>query len=104
MISRRDFLQQAVKLLPMLGITVIIPTIVSATPISANDCKDSCKNGCHSHCANTCRVMCHKDGCTATCAASCYGSCMRACADSCRNTEKITPDSFTLKPDTLIIK
>jgi CXXX repeat radical SAM target protein len=73
LLSRREFFKKAAKgVLPILGLAVITPSILSScTKEDDNDggSNDSGGSSCH--------------GCSGTCDSSCSGSCDSGCSDNC---------------------
>lgn len=71
--SRREFFKAAAKgVLPILGLTILGPTILTSCDklediTGCSDCADSCKGGCESGCKGTCSTSC-----AINCRTACY--------------------------------
>ena len=81
--SRREFFKQAAKgVLPILGLTIWGPSLISSC--SKDDC-DGCNNSCSDSCVTSC-----KNTCDASCSSGCKGSCSTGCSKTCKTTCQTT--------------
>lgn len=72
--SRREFFKKAAKgALPILGVMVLGPTVLTSCSKDDDEGSDSCKNGCSGSCSDTCSGNCF-GGCTDQCH-GCGGAC-----------------------------
>lgn len=72
--NRRDFFKKAAKrALPILGLVVLGPTVLSSCD---KDETITVCDGCGGDCTNACKGTC-KTGCSAACKSSCVGGCKK---------------------------
>lgn len=82
--SRREFFKKAVKgVLPVLGVVVLGPSILSSCDTTPNKPTSSCGSSCKALCRNTCSL---------TCAASCNQGCKSNCARSSRYSQLLNKE------------
>ena len=76
--SRREFFKTAAKgVLPILGLTILSPIVLSCDKLTdCDDCTSSCSDSCVTGCKNTCSASC-KSGCKTTCSTTCSGGCKK---------------------------
>ncbi len=70
--SRREFFKKAAKgVLPILGMTILGPTLLSSCKKDdCSDCVYSCSDSCITGCKNSCDASCSA-GCTNSCKTTC---------------------------------
>jgi CXXX repeat radical SAM target protein len=79
--TRREFFKQAAKgVLPILGLTILGPTLASCDKVFGGDC-DDCSDSCSDSCVTGC-----KNGCSASCSSGCKGSCQTVCTTTCKGS------------------
>lgn len=91
--SRREFFKTAAKgVLPILGLTILGPTILTSCDklddiIGCSDCAGGCEKDCTSGCNTGCKGSC-KSGCVGSCSTTCSTTCKGGCKTSCNTTCK----------------
>ena len=74
LLSRREFFKSAAKgVLPILGLTILEPTLLSSCK------KDECSGDCVVSCSDSCVTGC-KTSCDASCTSGCTNTCQTTCS------------------------
>ena len=98
LISRRKFFKKGSLMLPLIGMLIISPLVVSCDPLeepaysggSSSSACGGCANTCISACSDYCRAGASYTpvSCNGSCKAACEGSCRVTCMHSCKYGSK----------------